>query len=167
MKRKAQGQDQPSSLLKKRRNTDPDDFFDLFEDPTGRRHAQDVLNSCDLTSGYIAGEIYMLWEPDSKRSRKILFETTWNDEDEHVKLYVVFCRPSTGDKRTWTLPLEPKDKLLIALQGARLVPKIESRCNEEMLEFPDGFALKFIQRSRHSHDNGQIINTWTGEPGLF
>ena len=133
----------------------------IFDDPSLKRHATDILKNGTDNIGYISAKAFMTW-PAIKKKARMNVETIEGDRKHRFDVEFSGQCAEFFDK----LHFDSQDQFLLSLKGAQIEKKQKSSspCSLAMnLKYPEGVVVKFVKRSRRSDEDGQIVDTWKRE----
>ncbi|KAK0238269.1 hypothetical protein EDD85DRAFT_790306 [Armillaria nabsnona] len=123
----------------------------LFDDPSLKRFATDLLSSPDDPSGYVSGTVSMVW--DRKDNCQMIFKIdASSDSKSSVPFDVIFAGECFDAVSAQGLKLCSMDKLDLALEGAVI--------DRNILEYKAGVRMKVVKSWKVAKNNGRVIDTW-------
>lgn len=123
----------------------------LFDDPSLKRFATDLLSNPDDSSGYVSGTVSMVW--DRKDNCQMIFKIdASSDSKSSLPFDVIFAGECFDAVSAQGLKLCSMDKLDLALEGAVI--------DRNILEYRAGIRLKVVKSWKVAKNNGRVIDTW-------
>jgi hypothetical protein len=155
MKRTAANDAEHSS--KRHKSTSRDSTPDPFETSL-RRNARDVYTDGTDGSGFISGQVFMVWPSGRTGVCRMVMETCDGQIDRFDVKLAGLCR-----KYFDRLDFTAGDYFELSLKGAELDKKQESSKQfylPMILTFKKGVVVRFTKRSRKPDENGLVVDTW-------